>query len=272
MNRYMGAFGLVMALSLGGCSDLADHKANAPTPMPPSDQYEGSAHVGSDKKVEAEAAMDDEDSALGDLVPAPPMRPGKMAKRAPVRKMNLGGKSKRMKRGRTKLHSLGSGQGGGGIFGALSAEPNTERYHSVESNSWKRVADAPLSTFSIDVDTASYANVRRMIREGRLPVHGAVRIEEMLNYFNYDYPAPTGDVPFAVHTEVAPAPWNDAHHLVRVGVKGKDVPRGERPASNLVFLLDVSGSMSMRDKLPLLKAAFKVLVNQLDERDSVAIV
>ncbi|MGB0589615.1 MAG: vWA domain-containing protein [Myxococcota bacterium] len=177
----------------------------------------------------------------------------------------------------------GHGSGGGGIgvahgqFGSPgrarhpSAPPNTEAYESIESNAWRRVMDAPLSTFSIDVDTASYANVRRMLREGRLPVRGAVRIEEMLNYFNYPDAPPSGKTPFAVHTEVGNAPWHPAHHLVRVGVKGREIARGQRPPSNLVFLLDVSGSMSAPDKLPLLKEAFKLLVGQLDKRDTVTI-
>ena len=152
-----------------------------------------------------------------------------------------------------------------------SAAPNTEAYEALESNAWRRVTDAPLSTFSIDVDTAAYANVRRMLREGRLPVHGAVRIEEMLNYFNYPDETPTDGTPFAVHTEVGDTPWNTEHRLVRVGIKGREIPRGERPASNLVFLLDVSGSMRAPDKLPLLKEAFKLLAGQLDGRDTVTI-
>ena len=184
--------------------------------------------------------------------------------------MLLGGKSKRATRYQSHY---------GQVHRAPAAHrmrhrgiPNTEAYDTIEANGYKRVSEAPLSTFSIDVDTASYANVRRMLREGRLPVRGAVRIEEMLNYFDYSDASPTqGETPFAIHSEVGSAPWNPAHRLVRIGVKARELERGTRPASNIVFLLDVSGSMSAPDKLPLLKKAFKVLVNQLDERDTVTI-
>jgi Ca-activated chloride channel homolog len=147
-----------------------------------------------------------------------------------------------------------------------------EEYNHIAEADFKRVGDAPLSTFSIDVDTASYANVRRLLNGGTLPPKDAVRIEEMINYFSYNYDGPTGDEAFAVNTELGVAPWNEKHRVVRIGLKGKTIPRGERPSSNLVFLLDVSGSMNSRDKLPLLKSAFKVLVNQLDARDTVSIV
>ncbi len=130
----------------------------------------------------------------------------------------------------------------------------------------------PLSTFSIDVDTASYANVRRMLNEGHLPPRGVVRIEELVNYFDYAYPPPTDGRPFAVSTEIGPAPWKREHRLVRIGLRARDVQRGARAASNLVFLLDVSGSMEPSDKLPLVRDAMKVLVRQLDERDRVSIV
>jgi len=158
----------------------------------------------------------------------------------------------------------------------LSAPPpqafNTEAYDAIVENAFLKTADAPLSTFSIDVDTASYSNVRRMLNAGQLPPRGAVRLEEFINYFTYDYPRPTGDDPFAVTTEAARCPWNGDHVLVRVGLKGKEIHRNERPATNLVFLVDVSGSMSDANKLPLVRESLKLLVNELGDSDRVAMV
>lgn len=128
------------------------------------------------------------------------------------------------------------------------------------------------STFAVDVDTASYANVRRMIQTGIEVQPDAVRLEEMVNYFDYQYAQPKGEHPFAVHTEVASSPWNEGHRLVRVGIQGKDIVRAERPTSNLVFLLDVSGSMSSTDKLPLLKQSMTYLLEELNSEDTVSIV
>jgi len=148
----------------------------------------------------------------------------------------------------------------------------TEAYDRIYENPFVRVVDNPLSTFSIDVDTASYANVRRFINEGRLPPPDAVRIEEMINYFTYDYEPPVSEHPFAAHVEVAGCPWNLDHRLVRIGLKGMEVDRNLRPASNLVFLLDVSGSMDQPDKLPLVQKSMKKLVEHLAATDRVAIV
>ena len=152
------------------------------------------------------------------------------------------------------------------------AVPGTEQYESLVENRFLRVADRPLSTFSIDVDSASYANVRRFLAQGQLPPQAAVRLEEMINYFSYDNPAPEGNEPFAASMEVAECPWTPGHRLVRIALKGKSVPKKKRPPCNLVFLLDVSGSMSDGNKLPLLKQAMKLLVDQLTENDRVAIV
>jgi len=149
---------------------------------------------------------------------------------------------------------------------------NTEGYATIHENGYKDVLKQPLSTFSIDVDKASYANVRRFINMGQLPPMDAVRIEEMINYFKYDYPEPRGKHPFSVYTELAACPWNPDHQLLHVGLKGKSIDKTELPASNLVFLLDVSGSMNSPNKLPLLKNAFHMLVNELREEDRVAIV
>ncbi len=147
-----------------------------------------------------------------------------------------------------------------------------EKYAEIAENPFLETSRAPLSTFSIDVDTASYANVRRYLNDGMLPPKDAVRIEELVNYFEYDYPQPIGNVPFSVTTEAATAPWNAKHKLVSIGLQGKKVALDNVPPSNLVFLLDVSGSMNDARKLPLLKDALRILVNQLTARDRVAIV
>ena len=153
-----------------------------------------------------------------------------------------------------------------------SPDFNTEEYAHLRENGFRPVASAPLSTFSIDVDKASYANVRRFLTTGSLPPADAVRIEEMINYFSYDLPEPRGADPFSVTTEVAAAPWAPAHRLVRVGIQGKRL-RGDRlPPSNLVFLIDVSGSMDEPNKLPLVKRSLRLLVDQLREDDKVSIV
>ncbi|MCA9596532.1 MAG: VWA domain-containing protein [Myxococcales bacterium] len=150
---------------------------------------------------------------------------------------------------------------------------NTESYDSLQDNPFISVKTDPRSTFSIDVDTASYSLVRRFLTQnGRLPPKGAVRIEEMINYFSYQYPQPNDGKPFSVTTEVNQAPWAKDHRLVRIGIKAKEVTAATRPPVNLVFLLDVSGSMNAANKLPLLKRAFRMLVEQLDHRDRVSIV
>jgi Ca-activated chloride channel family protein len=131
--------------------------------------------------------------------------------------------------------------------------------------------EQPQSTFSIDVDTASYSNVRRILREGKLPPLGAVRIEELVNYFDYEYPEPTGPHPFSVTTEVAACPWNSKNQLIKVGLKSKSLEIGERKSVNLVFLLDVSGSMRDHNKLPLVQASMRLLLRQLQPHDSIAI-
>ncbi|MFN7329907.1 MAG: von Willebrand factor type A domain-containing protein, partial [Bacteroidota bacterium] len=151
-------------------------------------------------------------------------------------------------------------------------EYNTEEYDGINENIFHGALQNPLSTFSIDVDAASYSNIRRFIQLGQRPPKDAVRIEEMVNYFDYDYKQPTGEDPFSIYTEIAAAPWNKKHKLVHIGLQGKNIPKENLPASNLVFLIDVSGSMSDENKLPLLKASFKLLVEQLREQDRVAIV
>ncbi len=150
-------------------------------------------------------------------------------------------------------------------------EANTEAYGFRKDNDYLRVADNPLSTFSVDVDTASYANVRRFLTQGQRPPADAVRIEELVNYFPYHYAAPTGGAPFAASLEVASAPWAPEHRLVRIGLKVREVSDATRPAANLVFLLDVSGSMNQPNKLPLVKQSLRMLVEKLRPDDRVAI-
>ena len=148
-----------------------------------------------------------------------------------------------------------------------------ERYQALEANPVKRVAEAPVSTFSVDVDTGSYANVRRFLTQGRMPPGDAVRVEEMLNYFRYDYPLPADrSRPFSVTTNVTTTPWNPNTRLLRIGLRGYDLARRERPPANLVFLVDTSGSMNAPDKLPLVKASLSLLADQLQPHDRVSIV
>lgn len=151
-------------------------------------------------------------------------------------------------------------------------EFNTEGYDKITENRFLKVSDNPLSTFSIDVDAASYSNVRRFLNQGQLPPAGAVRIEEMINYFHYEYPQPEKDQPFSINTEISDAPWNKEHKLVLIGLQGKKIPTENLPASNLTFLIDVSGSMQGANRLGLVKSSMKMLVDQLREQDKVSIV
>ena len=152
------------------------------------------------------------------------------------------------------------------------AEMNTENYAHVAENPFLTVQSQPLSTFSVDVDTASYSNSRRFLADGTLPPKDAIRIEEWVNYFAYDYAQPTGSAPFAVNTEVTSCPWNSAHRLVRIGIKGQEMREENVPARNLVFLLDVSGSMMSPRKLPLVKRGLALMTDSLRPQDSIAIV
>lgn len=151
-------------------------------------------------------------------------------------------------------------------------EFNTEAYDHIESNNFKSVKKEPLSTLSIDVDRASYSNVRRFINDGQMPPSDAVRIEELINYFTYDYETPYGNTPLKVTTTYTSCPWDENHNLVHIGLKSKEIDMEEAPANNLVFLLDVSGSMNNPNKLPLLKKGLSLLVNEMRPNDKVAIV
>ncbi|SFC62432.1 Ca-activated chloride channel family protein [Parapedobacter composti] len=156
--------------------------------------------------------------------------------------------------------------------GYVGGRMNTESYRGLPENRFFNPVDEPLSTFAIDVDAASYSNVRRFINNGQLPPTDAVRIEELINYFQYDLKGPSNGEPVAIHTELAVAPWNPKHRLLRIALKARSVPTDRLPPANLVFLLDVSGSMAGVNRLPLAKAAMKMLVDQLRDNDRVAIV
>ena len=151
------------------------------------------------------------------------------------------------------------------------SEPR-EQYANLPDNPVHRVTETPVSTFSVDVDTGSYANVRRFLNQGRLPPEGAVRLEELVNYFPYNYALPTDGSPFGVTTEVAATPWNPRTKLLRIGIKASDKPVAELAPANLVFLVDVSGSMDRREGLPLVKSTLKLLVDQLRDQDRVSLV
>nr|WP_294870968.1 von Willebrand factor type A domain-containing protein [uncultured Pedobacter sp.] len=158
------------------------------------------------------------------------------------------------------------------VMNSLPVNESSESYASINENQFRNAIKNPLSTFSIDVDAASYTNIRRFINNGGLPPADAVRIEEMVNYFDYDYPQPKGKDPINIVTEIADAPWNTMHKLVKIGLQGRKISTDKLPASNLVFLIDVSGSMAQANKLPLLVSSFKLLAEQLRSSDKVAIV
>jgi Ca-activated chloride channel family protein len=158
-------------------------------------------------------------------------------------------------------------------YRTLDTQVERENYLQYDGNGVFQVTQNPVSTFSVDVDTAGYANVRRMlVKEGRLPPSDAVRLEEMVNYFSYSYEIPQPDAhPFTINTELAPAPWSDDHHLLQIGLKGFEPKAEQRPAANLVFLVDVSGSMQSADKLGLVKKSLRLLVNKMTAEDRIAL-
>ncbi|HWI90476.1 MAG TPA: von Willebrand factor type A domain-containing protein [Flavisolibacter sp.] len=164
--------------------------------------------------------------------------------------------------------SLGATYGNG----YYKSDFNTEEYDHIAENNFHKVTDDPLSTFSIDVDAASYSNVRRFLNSNQLPPADAVRVEEMINYFHYDYPQPLKEDQFSINTEISSCPWNANHKLVMIGLQGKKIPAENLPACNLVFLIDVSGSMQDPNKLPLVQSSLKLLTDQLREQDKISIV
>lgn len=243
---------LVVALTLFvACSNLIERKVETPTNPP------------------AKNARAAENDAVGLPPPPPPPPPGSVAPHS------------------QPVALMGGVAGGvmGGVAGGVPAQEammlkmranvefNTEEYGRISENAFLRAAENPLSTFSVDVDRASYSNVRRFLLDQRqLPPRDAVRIEEMVNYFRYAYAEPKGSDPFSIHTELADCPWSQSHYLLKVGLQARRIATEKLPPSNLVFLLDVSGSMESPDKLPLLKSALPLLVDQLRERDRVSIV
>ena len=154
----------------------------------------------------------------------------------------------------------------------IQKQNNSEEYDAFVENPFELTKNQSVSTFSIDVDKAAYSNIRRMINNGEVVNKNAVRIEEMINYFKYNYPQPKNDRPFSINTEYNDSPWNSQHKLLKIGLQGKDLPMDKLPSSNFVFLIDVSGSMNEANKLPLLKSSFKVLLDQLRPQDKVGIV
>jgi len=251
MNRILSFCLLLAAALLAGCSPNAD--------APPQRQAETSSTTAPVAVIPpTDAAKSRSEVAPPPSLPASPPAEG----RADVARLSnavaTGGRVAQSQ----ELDAL-----------RAPGEPtDREQYAHQDDNPVKRAVEQPVSTFSIDVDTGSYANVRRFLNEGRLPPHDAVRVEEMLNYFDYDYPLPDSrQPPFRVSTELAPTPWNPRTRLLAIGVKGYDVPKTRLPPANLVFLIDVSGSMESPDKIGLLKPALKLLVRQLRPEDKVAI-
>ena len=179
--------------------------------------------------------------------------------------------------------SGGSGNGSGGGGSAINSSNSTssvpwypsfdtEEYTKEDENIFKNPLTSPFSTFSIDVDTASYSNMRRFILNGHMPKYGSIRTEELINYFDYDYPLPEDGTPFSVSSETAVCPWNSDNKLTMISIKGDEIPIEERKPSNLVFLIDVSGSMFSENKLPLVKKSLNLLLSRLDERDTISLV
>ncbi len=221
------------------------------------------------------APQPEEKPAGQDQTPATPIKtPKNEGKEPAVIPASLEERERRVDRAFAQTVAARDALSAGGVALPGRYNPNfhTEAYEHIVENGFLSVASSPLSTFSIDVDRASYSNIRRFISNGQRPPVDAVRIEEMINYFTYNYPEPADDLPFSITTESAPTPWQPLHRLVRIGIQGRRLHSEDLPASNLVFLLDVSGSMQSPDKLPLLKSSFRLLVGELRPQDRVAIV
>jgi len=257
---------LALATALAGCRSTAPSSAGAAMDASHATgaaQAEAEARAVARSRTEAKSARDVAEPRPTDVYqePSPPAPPQPVA--------DIGAQ---------RLVAMAATAPAGFAYAPIASPPppppaNTERYEARDDNPVQRASEQPVSTFSIDVDTGSYANVRRMLREGVRPPADAVRVEEFLNYFSYGHPAPaTREVPFRVTTRLAPSPWNPKRQLLMVGIKGYDVAKATLPASNLVFLIDTSGSMESPDKLPLLKQAFAQLVSQLRAQDRVSIV
>ena len=182
-------------------------------------------------------------------------------------------KKERRSKAHYPLRMVADGMGYYQMPQPIIEESNRENYAHFKDNQVKLAQNDPVSTFSIDVDTGAYSNMRRMLTQGIIPPQDAIRVEELVNYFSYDYPAPKStEQPFSITTELAPSPWNNNAQLLHIGIQGYEVDNSKRPATNLVFLVDVSGSMNSPDKLGLLKSSFKLLTKNLTKNDRVAIV
>lgn len=228
-------FAAGLLLAIAGCG------VSSPPPSVASPEPQGALQAPVEPQVEQAAPQADMEVTRSLGMPAAPT-PMRMAKRAPESRL------------------------------AAYAEPSREQYQTLPDNPIHSVAEAPVSTFSADVDTGAYANVRRLLSQGSLPPEGAVRLEEMVNYFPYDYALPKDGSPFGVTTELAPSPWNPHTQLLRIGIKASDRAVAELAPANLVFLVDVSGSMDRREGLPMVKSTLKLLVDQLRDQDRVSLV
>lgn len=265
---------LLAALALAGCQSTGS----------PADAKAEAARVG-EAPAAADAAADTALAQIPAPPPAPPAAPQPAAAGASERRLErveVTGSRVNARMARQALVEQYAPAAAAKVasVGLVAPAPayysqpaNTEKYAEREDNPVQRASEQPLSTFSIDVDTGSYANVRRMLNDGIRPPADAVRAEEFINYFDYGHPAPASRaVPFKVSTELAPAPWNAQRQLLMIGIKGYEVPKRTLPPSNLVFLIDTSGSMNSPDKLPLLKSAFSMLARQLRPQDRISIV
>jgi len=222
-------------------------------------------------RVESGSTTLNRDSSAVKATPPPPPAPSAPARANPGDPAYAPPAEQRMY-GNAGGRGSGVGQGAGGGFGGGVYQPSAELYEGIEEHTFRRPTEHPLSTFSIDVDTASYTNVRRFLNDGTLPPVDAVRVEELINYFRFDYADSTQGAPFGITTELAPCPWDSKHRLALVGLQARRLPEGKTPPRNLVFLIDVSGSMTSEDKLPLVKTAMKMLAETLRAEDRVAIV
>ncbi|MEM7157248.1 MAG: von Willebrand factor type A domain-containing protein [Myxococcota bacterium] len=257
-----------------GAASAADGTA-AVKPMPTT--------VSTPMQEVAEEEADDREAPAEDMIAAAEPEPKKEMAPVPQAAAKPGGPPKSMpsrSRGMKKKRPSVANKGSMGPMGGMGAwapppppapEISAEAYDHIAENEFTAVSDDPRSTFSIDVDTASYSNMRRFLNDGTMPPADAVRIEELVNYFSYDYRSPAGGDPFSLTAETGACPWNETHRLVHVGIQGKIIDQSDVPARNLVFLFDVSGSMNSADKLPLLKRAFSLLADNLRPQDKVSI-
>ncbi|HRK07639.1 MAG TPA: von Willebrand factor type A domain-containing protein [Pseudobdellovibrionaceae bacterium] len=255
-------------------------RGQAQSAQPPAQLLAGSPQAPAELAADAEgeAMLEEADSSLLDQsIAAAPPPSAKVAAPMSPSAVRMGGLSRAREAKSDSFAALAPGRGVPAKMkkesrAAVDVAHNTEAYSPIVENEFKLVKDQPLSTFSVDVDTASYANVRRLLVAGQMPQPDAVRIEEMVNYFKYELPQPRDGRPFSVTTEISQSPWTPQHQLLRIALKGREMPASARPASNLVFLVDVSGSMEDPTKLPLARRALKMLVDQMRAKDKISIV